>query len=138
MNETISQFFAACHPFGLPLLTCSIIMLAAIIYHLLYARRHKCLDRLELVSIGITSAEAGTYEVRFIPTGGKHHARISRVELLDGDTSLSADDRHITLSSPASYFVTAPAAVKNPRIRITFDNGEKERDTRGNITITRK
>ncbi len=83
-------------------------------------------------------AEAGTYEVRFIPTGGKHHARISRVELLDGDTSLSADDRHFTLSSPASYFVTAPAAVKNPRIRITFDNGEKERDTRGNITITRK
>ena len=41
MNETIRQFSAACHPFGLPLLACSVIMLAAIIYHLLYARRHK-------------------------------------------------------------------------------------------------
>ena len=58
MNETIRQFLAACHPFGLPLLACSVIMLAAILYHLLYARRHKCLPRLELVSAGLTSASA--------------------------------------------------------------------------------
>ncbi len=58
MNETIRQFFAACHPFGLPLLACSIIMLAAILYHLLYARRHKCLPRLESVSAGNTPASA--------------------------------------------------------------------------------
>ncbi len=58
MNETIRQFFAACHPFGLPLLACSIIMLAAILYHLLYARRHKCLPRLESVSTGNTPASA--------------------------------------------------------------------------------
>ena len=81
---------------------------------------------------------AGTYEVRFIPEGGKHHAIISRVELLDGESSISVDDRTITLTSPASYFLTAPAEVKKPRIRITFDNGEKERDTRGKITITKK
>lgn len=83
-------------------------------------------------------AEAGTYEVRFTPTGGKHHAIVSRVELLDGESSIAVDDRTITLTSPASYFLTAPAELKKPRIRITFDNGEKERDTRGNITITRK
>ena len=58
MNETIRQFFAACHPFGLPLLACSIIILAAILYHLLYARRHKCLPRLESVSAGNTPASA--------------------------------------------------------------------------------
>ena len=52
MNETIRQFFAACHPFGLPLLTCSIIMLAAILYHLLFSRRHKCLPQLEAAAAG--------------------------------------------------------------------------------------
>lgn len=56
MNETISQFFAACHPFGYPLLACSVIMLSAILYHLLFTRRHKSLHRLELVSAGINSA----------------------------------------------------------------------------------
>ncbi len=58
MNETIRQFSAACHPFGLPLLACSVIMLAAILYHLLYARRHKCLAQLESVSAGTASAAA--------------------------------------------------------------------------------
>ena len=58
MHETIRQFFAACHPFGLPLLACSIIMLAAILYHLLYARRHKCLPRLEAVCAGSSTASA--------------------------------------------------------------------------------
>ena len=58
MNETIRQFFDACHPFGLPLLACSIIMLAAILYHLLFTRRHKCLTRLEEVAAGSTPAAA--------------------------------------------------------------------------------
>ena len=58
MQETIRQFFAACHPFGLPLLACSIIMLAAILYHLLFTRRHKCLPRLEAVAAGQAPAEA--------------------------------------------------------------------------------
>ena len=58
MNETIRQFFAACHPFGLPLLACSVIMLAAILYHLLFTRRHKCLAQLESVSAGTAPAAA--------------------------------------------------------------------------------
>lgn len=52
MHETIRQFFAACHPFGLPLLACSIIMLAAILYHLLFSRRHKSLPQLEAAAHG--------------------------------------------------------------------------------------
>lgn len=58
MNETIHQFLAACHPFGYPLLACSIIMLAAILYHLLFTRQHKCLARLEEVASGERSAAA--------------------------------------------------------------------------------
>ena len=52
MHETILQFFAASHPFGLPLLACSVIMLAAILYHLLFTRRHKCLAQLEAAAAG--------------------------------------------------------------------------------------
>lgn len=58
MNETIHQFFAACHPFGLPLLTCSIIMLTAILYHLLFSRQHRSLPQLEKVAAGQCSASA--------------------------------------------------------------------------------
>ena len=58
MHETIRQFFAACHPFGLPLLACSIIMLAALLYHLLFTRRHKCLEQLEAAAAGSIPAEA--------------------------------------------------------------------------------
>lgn len=58
MNETIRQFLAACHPFGLPLLACSVIMLAAILYHLLFSWRHRCLSQLEAVATGQNSAAA--------------------------------------------------------------------------------
>ena len=58
MHETIRQFFAACHPFGLPLLACSIIMLAALLYHLLFTRRHKCLEQLEAAAAGSIPAGA--------------------------------------------------------------------------------
>ena len=34
MLNTIQQFFEACHPFGYPLLACSIVLFAAILYHL--------------------------------------------------------------------------------------------------------
>lgn len=55
MLDTINQFFAACHPFGYPLLACSVIMLAAILYHLLFSRRHKSLETLELAAAGLRS-----------------------------------------------------------------------------------
>jgi hypothetical protein len=78
---------------------------------------------------------AGKYEVRFEPTRGKNQAIISRVALYDGQTLVSEDTRRITISSPASYYVTSETELKNPRLLITFDNGEKQRDTRGNFII---
>ena len=83
-------------------------------------------------------SEAGTYEVRFTPAGGRNSARVVRVELLDGDKSISIDDRAFNLTSPASYFVTAPSRLQNPRILVTFDNDEESRDTRGSFSITKK
>ncbi len=35
MTETIGKFMEACHPFGYPLLICSVALVAAIIYHLI-------------------------------------------------------------------------------------------------------
>lgn len=61
MNETIRQFFAACHPFGLPLLACSVAMLAAILYHLLFTRRYKCLSLLEDIATGAAPAAAAEH-----------------------------------------------------------------------------
>ena len=36
MLNTVFQFFDACQPFGYPLLACSVIMVAAILYHLIF------------------------------------------------------------------------------------------------------
>jgi biopolymer transport protein ExbB len=58
MLDTINQFFAACHPFGYPLLVCSVIMMAAILYHLLFTRRHKCLPQLEHAAAANTPVDA--------------------------------------------------------------------------------
>ena len=46
MPNTISQFFDACQPFGYPLLACSIIMVAAILYHLIFTGSRGLLRRL--------------------------------------------------------------------------------------------
>ena len=36
MTDTIMRFFDACQPFGYPLLACSVILIAAITYHLVF------------------------------------------------------------------------------------------------------
>lgn len=79
-------------------------------------------------------APAGRFEVRFEPTGGRNHARVTRVALYDGDTLVCEDTRQITLTSPASYFVQG-VEMDNPRIFVTFDNAEDARDTRGKFII---
>ncbi len=81
---------------------------------------------------------AGKYEVRFEPSGGRNYARVTRVALYDGDTLISEDTRGITLTSPASYYVTAEKDLKNPRIILTFDTPEDTRDTRGKFIIRKK
>ena len=80
---------------------------------------------------------SGRYEVRFEPTGGRHHARVTRVALYDGDTFICEDTRQFTLSTPASYFVQG-VEMDNPRIFVTFDNAEDTRDTRGKFIIRKK
>lgn len=47
MTETILRFFDACQPFGYPLLACSLILVAAIIYHLLFTGSGRFLGKLQ-------------------------------------------------------------------------------------------
>ena len=47
MTETILRFFDACEPFGYPLLACSLILVAAIIYHLLFTGDGRFLGKLQ-------------------------------------------------------------------------------------------
>ncbi len=81
---------------------------------------------------------AGKYELRFEPSGGRNHARVTRVALYDGDTLISEDTRGITLTSPASYYVTAEKELKDPRIFLTFDTPDDTRDTRGKFIIRKR
>lgn len=82
--------------------------------------------------------EAGTYEIRFEPSGGKHHAIIKRVALYNGHTLIAEDTRQFTLTSPASYFVIAPTELSDPKIFITCGNDENNRDTRGKFIIRKR
>ncbi len=51
MITTIHQFFVACHPFGYPLMLCSVALIAAILYHLLTRMRERELSKLhQLIS----------------------------------------------------------------------------------------
>ncbi len=81
---------------------------------------------------------AGKYEVRFEPSRGKTPARVTRVALYDGKELISEDTRALTLTSPASYYVTAEKKLAAPRILVTFDNDEKSRDTHGKFIIRKK
>lgn len=61
MHTTISQFLDACHPFGYPLLVCSIVLLAAIFYHLFFTGSQRFLRKLapnlQRMEDGVASAE---------------------------------------------------------------------------------
>ena len=46
MSTTISQFFAACQPFGYPLLACSVILVTAILYHLIFTGNRKSVKQI--------------------------------------------------------------------------------------------
>ncbi len=60
MLHTIHQFFEACHPFGYPLLACSVLLLTAIFYQWLIRRKTEvddCVWRLCLQLIGTGAAQ---------------------------------------------------------------------------------
>ena len=84
-------------------------------------------------------SEAGTYKLHFKPTGGDK-AIIARVALYDGDTLISEDVRTTAIADNGQdhyYTLTASAKVNNPRIFITFNNEEHDRNTYGKFFITK-
>lgn len=83
-------------------------------------------------------AAAGTYSIEFAPKGGRHKAVIKSVALFDGKTLIAEDKTEKTIADNGDrvYKLTAPAAVKDPHLFISFGNKPEERDTRGEIIIT--
>ena len=84
-------------------------------------------------------SEAGTYKLHFKPTGGDK-AIIARVALYDGDTFISEDVHTTAIADNGQdhyYTLTASAKVNNPRIFITFNNEEHDRNTYGKFFITK-
>jgi hypothetical protein len=84
-------------------------------------------------------SEAGTYKLHFKPTGGDK-AIIARVALYDGDTLISEDVRTTAIADNGQdhyYTLTVTAKVNTPRIFITFNNEESDRNTYGKFFITK-
>ena len=84
--------------------------------------------------------EAGTYEVAFHYTRGQHQLNIKGVQLYDGDKKI-AEDIHVGSTGIRQnqniYTLVVPKKLANPRLMGSFDM-EKNRDSYGNITITKK
>ena len=81
---------------------------------------------------------AGIYRIQFKPTGGDK-AIISRVAIYDGDNLVAEDARVTSIADNGQahiYTVTAPNPLSTPRLFITFDNAENNRNTRGMFIIT--
>ena len=83
---------------------------------------------------------AGTYEITFTYKKGSDALLITAVELYDGKKKV-AEDRHNGFSGIKKnghiYTLTVPSTVKNPKLFVTFNMGQK-RDSYGQITITKK
>lgn len=78
MPETIRQFLDACHPFGYPLLTCSVLQIAAILYHLIFVGRswHRTLAQIDFALQHPTDAEKALREYSL-----QHHDSLTEVIL---------------------------------------------------------
>lgn len=59
MPETIRQFLDACHPFGYPLLACSVLLVTVILYHLIFVGSswHRTLAKIDFALQHPTDAE---------------------------------------------------------------------------------
>ena len=78
MPETIRQFLDACHPFGYPLLTCSVLLIAAILYHLIFVGRswHRTLAQIDFALQHPADAEKALREYSL-----QHHDFLTEVIL---------------------------------------------------------
>lgn len=81
MIDTLRHFFEACHPFGYPLLGCSVILVAAIFYHALFVGR----DKAELAAIARHAEETGdsaTTEARLARLTDSWRAGLSVISII--------------------------------------------------------
>lgn len=78
MPETIRQFLDACQPFGYPLLTCSILLITAILYHLIFVGRswQRTLAQIDFALQHPTDAEKALREYSL-----QHHDTLTEVIL---------------------------------------------------------
>ncbi len=84
-------------------------------------------------------SEPGTYTLRFDYTHGRMALVVHGVALYDGTTKV-AEDMHRGLAgyhpTQNSYTLTVPRRLKEPRIRVTL--GQGDRDSHGRIVIEKK
>lgn len=74
MTDTILSFFDACHPFGYPLLACSVTLVSAIAYHLLFCGDHALLRALQRTCAQAPDREAKRDRLRALCLRYPHRA----------------------------------------------------------------
>lgn len=82
MIDNIHSFMQACHPFGYPLLVCSVLLLTAILYHAFFVGRHWCRF---LAHMPISPEELAAYEPQ-------QHSALSTLLLQLKSADLSAPE----------------------------------------------
>lgn len=93
MPETIRQFLEACHPFGYPLLACSVLLISAILYHLIFVGRswHRTLTQIDFALQHPTDAEKALREYSL-----QHHDALTEVILSILNASPDASMEKVT------------------------------------------
>ena len=93
MPETIQQFLNACHPFGYPLLACSVLLIAAILYHLIFVGRswQRTLSQIDVALQHPADAEKALREYSL-----QHHDALTDVILSILDAAPDASMEKVT------------------------------------------
>lgn len=93
MPETIQQFLNACHPFGYPLLACSVLLIAVILYHLIFVGRswQRTLSQIDFALQHPADAEKALREYSL-----QHHDALTDVILSILDAAPDASMEKVT------------------------------------------
>lgn len=93
MPETIRQFLDACHPFGYPLLACSILLVTVILYHLIFVGRswHRTLNQIDFALQHPGDAEKALREY-----SQQHHDALTEVILSILNAPIQASTEKLT------------------------------------------
>lgn len=93
MPETIQQFLNACQPFGYPLLACSVLLIAAILYHLIFVGRswQRTLSQIDFALQHPADAEKALREYSL-----QHHDALTDVILSILDAAPDASMEKVT------------------------------------------